>query len=634
MGPTKRPDPDRLVFAISWPVRWLWRALGRLGLAARHLLSRLTRPLRALLALNLVLLFLLTRVNAEPTTSPLASAAPATLTSTPTAAPTLAPRALPTATPRPTLIAVTPAPPPDPLAVGGSVAFVARHHGSDTLWVISPGDDQAVQWTDTTADDRDPAWSPDGRSLAFASRRAGSWDLYVLHLDTGDTVRLTTDRAYQARPTWSPDGQWLAYEGYHEDNLDLYIIPATGGEPIRLTHHPAPDYAPAWSPSGRHIAFVSWRDGNPDIYLFSLDDARDESCINITRTTDVAEDRPAWHPAGDYLAFTGRTGGQELVYLLPFLNNLPAGDATVLAQGIDPVWAPNGESLLYVHRQVDRHYLLATALVGWGPAPQVLVSDRSLRAPAWGPAVPLATAAAETAPPLYLESMADLPLEGAPYTLVTLDDLQVPGPYLNDRVDEAFAALRQRVIDEAGWDFLGALDTMWEPIDSLPPPGLDAASWNKAGRAFDIARELNLGPNPVTEVVPDTGACHPSATDCIGAGTYWRVYVRARNQDGSQGEPLRTRPWNFAARYSGNTTDYEAGGAAKPVIPPGYYVDFTRLAADYGWERVPAGSSWRTFFPAALFWHFQKRDGLQWEEAMLELYTAQELQQGFGGIEP
>jgi TolB protein len=262
-----------------------------------------------------------------------------------------------------------------------------------------------------------------------------------------------------------------------------------------------------------------------------------------------------------------------------------------------------------------------------------------LRSPAWNHAAlpagaPGASTALEIGRPLYLESVADLPEHGAPYTLITLDDLQVPGPFLNDRVDEAFTALRQCVIDQAGWDFLGALDAMWEPIDSLPPPGLDAAGWNKTGRAFDIARELNLGPGPVVEVVPDFGACNPSAAGCRGAGTYWRVYVRAYSQDGSQGEPLRARPWNFAARYSGNTTDYEAGGAAKPVIPPGYYVDFTQLAADYGWERVAAESGWRTFFPAALFWHFEKRDDLQWEEAMLELYTAQELEQGFGGIEP
>ena len=97
--------------------------------------------------------------------------------------------------------------------------------------------------------------------------------------------------------------------------------------------------------------------------------------------------------------------------------------------------------------------------------------------------------------------------------------------------------------------------------------------------------------------------------------------MRTNRQDGSQGEPLVTRPWNFQARYSGNTSDYEDGGRLKDSIPAGYYVDFTQLAADYGWERVPAGETWRTNFAATLFWHFQKQQGLDWDSAMRELYT-------------
>jgi TolB protein len=585
-------------------------------------------------AFNLILVTLLIRVMIQNQSMTAADAASATLETVPS--PTVL--AEPTASPTPTPVPITPAPSPDPMAAGGTVAFVARRDGNDDILAISAGRDQPVRLTNNTADDRDPAWSPDGRMLAFASRRHGNWDLYLLDVASGETIRLTGDLPYEGSPSWSPDGQWLAFEGYFGDNLDIYIMPVTGGEAIRLTRHAAPDYGPAWSPSGRQIAFVSWRDGNPDIYLFSLDDARDETSINVTRSADVAEDRPSWHPGGDYLGFTGASGGQEIIYVIPFANNLPSGDPAAVAQGADVAWAPNGSALLYIHHQGNRHYLLGTALAGWGPAPEVLVSDRPMRSPAWNrallpPGISNAPSWAEETP-LYLESIADPATEGAPYTLATVEDLEVPGPYLNDRVDEAFVALRQRVIDEAGWDLLGALDSMWEPLDSLPPPGVDAATWNKAGRAFDLARELNLGANPVIEVVPDIGACGPAATQCAGTGTYWRVYVRALRQDGSQGEPLRARPWNFAARYSGNTTDYEAGGSAKPVIPTGYYVDFTQLAADYGWERVPAGQSWRTFFPAALFWHFEKREGLKWEEAMLELYSDKELQQGFGGTEP
>jgi hypothetical protein len=34
---------------------------------------------------------------------------------------------------------------------------------------------------------------------------------------------------------------------------------------------------------------------------------------------------------------------------------------------------------------------------------------------------------------------------------------------------------------------------------------------------------------------------------------YWRIYVRTRYQDGSQGSPLSVHPWDLDARHSGDT---------------------------------------------------------------------------------
>lgn len=589
------------------------------------------RAVVVLAALNVVLLILLARALTHyrpPAEAGLAGA----LTPTPTATPT--PLRLPTGTPLPTPIPITPAPTPDHLAAGGSVAFVLRQSGNDDIYAITAGQEQPVRLTNHPADDRSPAWSPDSTRLAFSSRRDGNWELYVLEIADGSLTRLTRDIAFDGCPSWSPDGRWLVFESYQQENLDIYIMPVDGGDPIRLTTNPAADYAPAWAPSGRHVAFVSRRGGSPDIYLLALDDARDEAAVNISQSPEVEEDKPGWHPGGDYLAYNAAAGSQRLVYIQPMLNNLPSGDPVVIGQGHDSAWAPNGNALVYVHDDGDRRYLLASGIDGWGAAPQVYLSEYPLTAPAWSSrAVPpgllvveslgLSALDSPTGPAdtsLFEESMANPAEEGPPFTLVTLDDIQAPGPYLNDRVDDSFVALRQRVIEEAGWDFLGALGKLWEPMDAAPPPGLDARSWNKAGRAFDLISDLNVGHHPVVEVVKEP----------LGAKTWWRVYVRTERHDGSQGEPLHSLPWNFQARYSGNISDYENGGRAKASIPPGYFIDFTELAADYGWERVPAGETWRTFFPATLFWHFQKRQGLDWESAMLELYTEKDLREGLG----
>jgi hypothetical protein len=96
-------------------------------------------------------------------------------------------------------------------------------------------------------------------------------------------------------------------------------------------------------------------------------------------------------------------------------------------------------------------------------------------------------------------------------------------------------------------------------------------------------------------------------------------------QDGTQGEPLKEAPWQMV---TGNDASAEGGRLA--AIPPGYYVDLTTLAADYGWNRVQAIYRWRYFFPDAEYWHFQKDAGLTWWEAMNQVYLESDIVAFYG----
>ena len=113
----------------------------------------------------------------------------------------------------------------------------------------------------------------------------------------------------------------------------------------------------------------------------------------------------------------------------------------------------------------------------------------------------------------------------------------------------------------------------------------------------------------------------------LGVETYWRVFVRVSDdaQSGQLGEPLRQLPWDFASRTEGDVEAYDAGGRVRAEVPSGYYVDFTQIAADFGWQRVPAGRDWRANSNTINYWSFQKRDGLDWLAAMREIYTADQL---------
>jgi TolB protein len=531
-----------------------------------------------------------------------------------TQVPSLLSTPVPTATPLPAV-----------LQVRGSLAYVVRESGQTDIWAVPVGTRTPIRLTNSPADERDPAWSPDGRQLAYASRQDGNWDIYIYDLASNTTTRMTYDLGFQAAPAWSPDGRWLVYENYVGGNLDIYVMPVEGGGvPQRLPgNSDAPDFSPAWSPLGRQIAFVSWRDGNQDIYVFSLDD---QSVTNVTSTPFINEDHPAWSPDGELLAYSAVDVGREKVFVKS-VKNLGA-PAQVLDSGRAPTWSPDGSSLVFTVDSFDSTQLIASPFASsagvvttiipvplgasdptWTstPLPQALVNAGGLPAP--------------ITTPLYIEQE-DVRNTDPPYRLNPIPGVTVEDALLSDRVNDSFNALREATLEQAGWDFLGRLDDAFWRIERPPQPGEEARSWLKTGRAFGITRSGILGSPAPLEIVRED----------LGVNTLWRVYVRVSQdaQAGQLGEPLRRMPWDFASRTQGDVQAYDEGGRLKRQMPEGYYIDFTLLARDYGWERVPAGNDWRANANSINYWLFRKADGLDWFSAMRELYTVDQL----GGFAP
>jgi TolB protein len=517
---------------------------------------------------------------------------------------------------------------PSVLEARGSMAYVVRENGQDDIWAVNIGTRTPIRIVASPADDRDPAWSPDGTKLAYASRQDGYWDLYVYNLLTNSTARITVDLSFQGSPKWSPDGQWLVYENYQGNNLDIYVVPVDGSQPPqRITENAAPDFSPAWSPDGRRIAFVSWRDGNQDIYIFSLDNPSDSASINLTNTPTRQEDHPAWSPDGKYIAYSAVDGGIEEVFVKSGDN--PQAEAQVLGRGRMPAWAPNGSSLMLAVDSLEGTQLIAepSPFAGTGVSTLVIGTAQRASEPTWS-GVPLPPALVNSGglpagvkQPLYVEQVKQDP--NGLYGLGALENVQVARStaYLSDSVNDSFNALRRKTLDAAGWDFLGQLDDAFWDLNQLPAAGEERRNWYMTGRAFGISRNLIAGFPAQLEIVRED----------LDVNTYWHVYVRVAEeaQSGELGEPLRRMPWDLLSR-NGDVQAYDQGGRLKSAVPTGYYIDFTQLAADYGWMRVPAASDWRANVNTINYWLFEKTGGLDWYAAMRQLYTDSQL----GGFAP
>jgi len=496
------------------------------------------------------------------------------------------------------------------------LVFSAFVGGNWDIYTLNLEDGSAFRLTTDPAEDLEPALSPDGRKLAFSSHRDGNWEIYILD-ETGQLARLTYDTHFDGAPAWSPDGRYIAFESYRAGDLDIWVMKADGSELRNLTaEEPAGDCDPAWSPDGRYIAFSSWRYGDKDIFLVDVETGQVTQLTNAT--TD--EDSPAWSPDGKRIAYVKESYERREVWVLD-VGNPPAqgGKArriTWLTRDEAPVWLPDGR-IAFVSRRYDGDRVMVMGRSQAEPPQEVLGPAFLGRKMSYAQGISLNAA---SIPAEALEFNRHNPQPGR-HELVRLPDVDVYVPKLSDAVTESFNELRRRIREETGYDFLGRLSEAWRPVD-FHNDYSEYASWHKAGRAFDTLLDFNgEGGLPLMEVVRED----------IAGETYWRVFIRCSRQDGTCGRPMEAHPWDFSY-YARVIIAPEEGGRWE-FIPYGYYVDFTRLAKELGWERISAFDdedfSWRWHFKAVEYWHYQRRDGLIWYQAMLELYPPETMEELF-----
>jgi dipeptidyl aminopeptidase/acylaminoacyl peptidase len=178
-------------------------------------------------------------------------------------------------------------------------------HFRTHLNVLDVASHKLTQVTSGDFDDREPAWSPDGRFLAFTSNRTPdadanyNTDIWVVAADNPDKgrslVRVTSNPGADHSPAWSPDGKWIASVSQTDAKaLDyatqhLLVTPALGGESRVLTQKLDRNIGrPRFAPDGQSIYALLEDDGIQPLVRIAL------ATGEVTRLT------PGSEVVGDY----------------------------------------------------------------------------------------------------------------------------------------------------------------------------------------------------------------------------------------------------------------------------------------------------------------------------------------------
>ncbi len=150
------------------------------------------------------------------------------------------------------------------------------------------------------ANDRFPAWSPDGKQIAYISDKTGEEEIWVVAQD-GSTPpeQLTTGGKAQRYDTfWSPDSKKIAFS---DKEGKVYVLTVATKQLQVIADAPngqIRDYD--WSPKGNFFAYsMQMKSGFTAIYIWS---AADNKTTRVTPEMSNANS-PAFDPSGTYMYF-------------------------------------------------------------------------------------------------------------------------------------------------------------------------------------------------------------------------------------------------------------------------------------------------------------------------------------------
>ncbi len=216
------------------------------------------------------------------------------------------------------------------------------------------------------------------------------------------------------------------------------------------------------------------------------------------------------------------------------------------------------------------------------------------------------------------------PLKNPPYELIHATDRAPKKFKIAETIHRDFNLAVDKVKRLTGIDLGLDFGNIFRQLSHGGGNGSDAFSWHKTGRAVDF----DQGKFGKAIFEPESRK--------IGDETrqFWKIYLPYKDNKATI-DQIAEADRKYIKTFSDEevkATKYKTG---KPRKVGGVYplhIDFRSILHEYGFHEIPAHRDWKSNQKKQEWWHFEKRGGLTWWQAMLEVHSREEVIKKIGPI--
>jgi WD40 repeat protein len=255
-------------------------------------------------------------------------------------------------------------------------------------WQSLPGIAPRFLTANTTGEDYDSLFSPDGKTVLFSRTTNGTdWQLMAVPAAGGEPKPFsqTTLPVAATRASWShrKDGQ-IAFTGISPSgSASVWVIDSTGRNAHEVTAKGLSNqmFYPSWYPDGKHLAVM---DGL-ELVVKRIDLAGGTSDV-VTDHNRVLTGMPSVSPDGQWIVFAGQANkgqpydqSQNILWVVSDSGELRTLEANP-EQGRAPTWSPDGKRVTFESDRGSPDNRYAVFIINADGTGLVQVTDYDLNA--------------------------------------------------------------------------------------------------------------------------------------------------------------------------------------------------------------------------------------------------------------